>query len=53
MSGSEIDFISIFSHTMGTDEECDHCLSLFGRAQGTPVCIFPAFKFFLHYIYFM
>ena len=42
-SGSETDFISIFCHTVGTDEECDHCLSLFGRAMLPFVFSFTAF----------
>ena len=33
-------FRSVVTPCMGTDEECDHYLSLFGRAQGAPVCIF-------------
>ena len=49
-SGSETDFISIFCHTVGTDEECDHCLSLFGRAMLPFVFSFTAFfKNFLFY----
>ena len=51
-SGSETDFISIFCHTVGTDEECDQCLSLFGRAMLPFVFSFTAFfKNFL--LYFM
>ena len=44
--------LRIFCHTVGTDEECDHCLSLFGRAMLPFVFSFTAFfKNFL--LYFM